>query len=102
MSTVHRNFVVWLSVCLFASSSPALAGEPESLAEKVEIRRTTYGIPHILADDLASAFDGLAFCHLEDHGEQVVLGLVRSRGELARYLGRDELDSDFFNRSTIL
>ena len=100
MSSVHRNFVVWLSVCLFASSLPALAGEPESLAERVEIRRTTYGIPHILADDLASAFFGLAYCHLEDHGEQVVLGLVRSRGELARYLGRDELNSDFFNRSS--
>jgi acyl-homoserine-lactone acylase len=53
-----------------------------------------------LADDLASAFFGLAYCHLEDHGERVVLGLLRSRGELARYLGRDELDSDFFNRSS--
>ncbi len=100
MSSVHRVLVVWLSVCLFASSSPAFAEEPESLAEKVEIRRTTYGIPHILADDLASAFFGLAYCHLEDHGERVVLGLVRSRGELARFLGRDELDSDFFNRSS--
>jgi len=98
MSLVHRNLVVWLSICLLASSSPALAGAPELPADRVEIRRTTYGIPHILADDLASAFFGLAYCHLEDHGEQVVLGLLRSRGELARYLGRDELDSDFFNR----
>jgi acyl-homoserine-lactone acylase len=85
---------------LFASPSPAFTGEQGSLAERVEIRRTTYGIPHILADDLASAFFGLAYCHLEDYGDRVVLGLVRSRGELARYLGRDELDSDFFNRST--
>jgi acyl-homoserine-lactone acylase len=100
MSSMRRILVFWLSVCLFSSSSPASAGEPVSLAEGVEIRRTTYGIPHILADDLASAFFGLAYCHLEDHGEQVVLGLVRSRGELARYLGRDELDSDFFNRSS--
>ena len=100
MSSVHRNLVVWLSVCLFTSFSPASAGEQGSLAERVEIRRTTYGIPHILADDLASAFFGLAYCHLEDYGERVVLGLVRSRGELARYLGRDELDSDFFNRSS--
>jgi acyl-homoserine-lactone acylase len=72
----------------------------ESLAERVEIRRTSYGIPHILADDLASAFFGLAYCHLEDHGERVVRGLLRSRGELARFLGRDELDSDFANRSS--
>jgi len=100
MSSTHRSLLVWLSVSFFASSSPALAGAPESLAGGVEIRRTTYGIPHLLADDLASAFFGLAYCHLEDHGQQVVLGLVRSRGELARYLGRDELDSDFFNRSS--
>jgi acyl-homoserine-lactone acylase len=100
MTSMHRNMAVWLSVCFLAASSPALAGEPESLAERVEIRRTTFGIPHILADDLASAFFGLAYCHLEDHGEMVVLGLLRSRGELARYLGRDELDSDFFNRRT--
>jgi len=100
MYSLRRNLLVWLSICSFASSSPALAGEQESLAERVEIRRTAYGIPHILADDLASAFFGLAYCHLEDYGERVVLGLVRSRGELARYLGRDELDSDFFNRSS--
>jgi len=100
MSSFHRKMLVWLSICWFASSSPALAGEQGSLAERVEIRRTTYGIPHILADDLASAFFGLAYCHLEDHGERVVLGLVRNRGELARHFGRDELDSDFFNRSS--
>lgn len=98
MSSAHRSLVVWLSLCVFASSSPAEAGEPESLAERVQIRRTTYGIPHILADDLASAFFGLAYCHLEDHGERVVLGLIRNRGELSRYLGPEELDSDFFNR----
>jgi len=100
MSSLHRNLLIWLSICWFASSSPASAGEQGSLAERVEIRRTTYGIPHILAEDLSSAFFGLAYCHLEDYGEQVVLGLVRTRGELARYLGRDELDSDFFNRSS--
>ena len=100
MSSLRRNRVAWLIICSLAWSSLALAGEQDSLAERVEIRRTTYGIPHILADDLASAFFGLAYCHLEDYGEEVVLGLVRSRGELARYLGRDELDSDFFNRSS--
>ena len=74
MTSMHRSLVVWLSLCLFVSSFPVLAGEPESLAERVEIRRTTFGIPHILADDLASAFFGLAYCHLEDHGERVVQG----------------------------
>lgn len=100
ISSVHRTVVVGLCFCVFVSCSPAMAAEQESMAERVEIRRTSYGIPHILADDLASAFFGLAYCHLEDHGERVVLGLVRARGEQARYLGKDELDSDFFNRSS--
>jgi acyl-homoserine lactone acylase PvdQ len=55
MFSAHRNLVVWLNVCVFASSPAALTGEPESPAERFEIRRTNYGIPHILADDLASA-----------------------------------------------
>jgi acyl-homoserine-lactone acylase len=100
MFSLRRDLVVWLGIFLLASSLPVLAGEQDSLAERVEIRRTSYGIPHILADDLASVFFGLAYCHLEDHGERVVLGVVRTRGELARYLGRDELDSDFFHRSS--
>jgi acyl-homoserine-lactone acylase len=66
----------------------------------VEIRRTSYGVPHILGEDLASAFFGLAYCHVEDYGERVVMGLVRARGELARYLEPDSLDSDFRNRAS--
>ena len=62
MSSMLRNPIVWLSVCWLAASSPVAAGEQESLAERVVIRRTSYGIPHILADDLSSAFFGLAYC----------------------------------------
>ena len=61
MSSVHRYALIWLSVVAFASPLAISAGEPKPLAERVEIRRTSYGIPHILADDLASAFFGLAF-----------------------------------------
>ena len=68
--------------------------------ERVEIRRTAFGVPHILADDLGAAFYGLAWAHLEDHGATVVHGLVRARGELARHFGRDSLDSDFAWRRT--
>ena len=53
MFTRRRILVVWLSICSFAASSPAAAEEVKSLAERVEIRRTTYGVPHILAEDLA-------------------------------------------------
>ncbi len=81
-----------------ASGQPAPAERP--YPERVEIRRTAFGVPHVLADDLGAAFFGLAWAHLEDHGATVVHGLVRARGELARHYGRDSLDSDFAWRRT--
>ena len=80
--------------------TPAVSQEPSHpeagpIPERVEIRRTEFGVPHILAEDLEAAFYGLAWAHLEDHGERVVLGLVRARGDLARHLGPEELESDF-------
>ena len=92
---------VLAAVCL---GTPAVGQEPSRpeadpeagpIPERVEIRRTAYGVPHILADDLEAAFYALAWAHLEDHGERVVIGLVRARGELSRHLGREELESDF-------
>jgi acyl-homoserine-lactone acylase len=93
-----------LGALMPAAAQPARAQVPPTLEvdrearpipERVEIRRTSYGVPHILAEDLEAAFYGLAWAHLEDHGERVVIGLVRARGELARHLGREELDEAF-------
>lgn len=97
--TVYRHVLPVLSL-LGALLQPAVesTAQTRSLAERVEIRRTSYGVPHILGEDLAAAFFGLAYCHVEDYGERVVMGLVQARGELARYLGPDSLDSDFRNR----
>ncbi|MDT8436213.1 MAG: penicillin acylase family protein [Gemmatimonadota bacterium] len=82
-----------------AQEAPGEAS-PRPLPERVEIRRTSYGVPHVLAEDLEAAFYGLAWAHLEDHGARVVHGLVRARGDLARHYGRDSLDSDFRWRRT--
>ncbi len=97
---LHRISVLAMVLALLAARGEEIAGQTTSLAERVEIRRTAYGVPHVLADDLAAAFFGLAYCHVEDYGERVVMGLVRARGELARYLGPDSLDADFRNRRT--
>ena len=96
---VYRHALPTLAL-LAALLLPAVdsAAQIRPLAERVEIRRTSYGVPHILGEDLAAAFFGLAYCHVEDYGERVVMGLVEARGELARYLGPDSLDSDFRNR----
>lgn len=67
---------------------------------RVEIRRTSHGVPHILADDMGAMGYGLAWAQLEDHGAMVVLNLVRGRGELSKIFGPDSLESDFTHVET--
>jgi acyl-homoserine-lactone acylase len=86
-----------LLVATSASVSPAQP-PARSYADRVEIRRTHYGVPHVLADDLGALGFGLAWVQLEDHGLRVVVELIRARGELARVFGRDSIDSDFVRR----
>jgi acyl-homoserine-lactone acylase len=88
-----------VAALLVVLSSPAPAQSPRGpYADRVEIRRTAYGVPHVLADDLGALGFGLAWVQLEDHGFRVVLELVRARGELARVFGRDSIESDFVRR----
>jgi acyl-homoserine-lactone acylase len=63
-------------------------------ADRVEIIRTEFGVPHLRADDLEALGYGLAWVQMEDYGEEVLRRLLSSRGELARHLGREHLESD--------
>ena len=72
-------------------------GAPD-LATQVEIRRTEYGVPHIKGENLAAAAFGLAYVQLEDYGPSVAMGLLRARGEMGRWFGRDSMESDFYAR----
>ncbi len=78
-------------------AAPQPLVEPD-LVSQVEILRTEYGVPHIVAENIEALGFGLAYCQVEDHGVKVARGLIESRGELARHVGRDALDSDFFFR----
>jgi acyl-homoserine-lactone acylase len=62
----------------------------------VEIRRTSYGVPHILADDLGAMAFGLAWAHMEDYGRLVVERLTMARGELSLHEGGEHVESDFW------
>jgi Protein related to penicillin acylase len=53
------------------------------LAKQVEVRRTTHGVPHIKADNLAAAGYAEAYVQSEDYGPRVALSLLRARGEMA-------------------
>ena len=98
-----RRFVVRAALALTAlivaaPSSITSAQLSRPYADRVEIRRTAYGVPHVLADDLGALGFGLAWAQLEDHGIRVVVELMRARGELARVFGRDSIESDFVRR----
>lgn len=66
---------------------------------KATIRETSYGIPHIVADDLPSAVAGLGYVGARDYGCILLDQIVRVRSERAKYFGAGtndkNLDSDF-------
>lgn len=77
---------------LLALQQPTAA---DDLSSRVEIRRTAFGVPHIKASDLRAAAYALAYVQLEDHGPRVAVGLLRARGEMARWFGHDSIETDF-------
>jgi acyl-homoserine-lactone acylase len=88
-------------VTLATSAATGHAQRPDSvpaLARQVEIRRTAFGVPHIRGENLRAAYYGLAYVQLEDHGARVAMGLLRARGEMGRWFGRDSMESDFMAR----
>ncbi len=79
-----------LLACLQSPDTTAAA-----YPDRVEIRRTSHGVPHVLAEDMGALGYGMAWAQLEDHGSMVVFNLVRARGELSKLFGPDSLESDF-------
>jgi acyl-homoserine-lactone acylase len=99
--TVHLSSRALGALALVATcgaSAPAQrpAGAAPDLARQVEVRRTAHGVPHIKARDLRGAAYALAYVQLEDHGARVAVGLLRARGEMGRWFGRDSVDGDFY------
>src|SRR5688500_1612232 len=67
-------------------------------ARQVEIIRTSYGVPHVYADNFRALGYALGYLQLEDYGDRVPLILLGARGELARYQGLAALEADVVNR----
>ena len=63
--------------------------------QQVEVRRTAFGVPHIKAQNFAAAGYAEAYVQSEDYGARVALGLLRARGEMGKWFGRDSMASDF-------
>jgi acyl-homoserine-lactone acylase len=87
--------------------APALLPDSVSdarIADRVEIVRTEYGVPHVLADDLEAMAYALGWLQSEDHGAVAAINLVKARGEYALHAHpdslEDALDDDFQARET--
>jgi acyl-homoserine lactone acylase PvdQ len=78
--------------------------DADSLAKQVTIKRTKHGVPHIEAENMRAAGFALGYVQMEDYGGKVTNGLIRARGEWAKYHEvdtdklNDVLDSDAANR----
>ena len=57
-----------------------------------KIVRTTYGIPHITADDWGSLGFGQGYAYAQDNFCVLMKEVLRANGESARWLGEDEGD----------
>ena len=77
--------------------APASPLSAATLMRQVEVRRTKFGVPHINAENLAAAGYAEAYVQSEDYGARVALSLLRARGGMARWFGRDSINQDFTN-----
>lgn len=68
------------------SSDTNVAGTG-SRSYSVTIRETSYGIPHVLGDDVPDAAAGLGYLGARDYGCILEDQIVRVRSERAKYFG---------------
>lgn len=77
-----------------AAQSPA----PPPLPERVEIVRTAFGVPHVLATDLEAMGFGLAWVMMEDYRADVAEAILRANGRWGLAAGIEGLEGDFGGR----
>ncbi len=86
ISTSRRfAFAVGLGLLALAVGVGGLAHDTEHY--RVEIRRTSYGIPHIKADDYGSLGFGLGYAFASDNHCMFANHLTTIAGERSRYFG---------------
>ncbi len=87
MDATHRLFRRWqiiqtlailfaVAVVMASAAVPAVAEDGDALANKVTIRRTEYGVPHIEAETLEAVAFGFGYCQAEDHLINIMRGML--------------------------
>jgi len=91
MNLVAPRLVLVLITGLLVSCEQQQQMKTEAQYE-VEIKRTSYGIPHITANDFASLGFGEGYVAAQDHVCNIADAIVVARGERAKYHGAGEKD----------
>jgi acyl-homoserine-lactone acylase len=110
--TIWRALPFVFCALLAACTTQQSVAEPTSAFAElprydVEIRRTTFGIPHIKANDFGSLGYGLGYAYAEDNVCLLADAVLTVRGERSRFFGADgttsvgfqpvqNIDSDIF------
>jgi acyl-homoserine-lactone acylase len=91
------NWVVLVAALALLLTGPSLESA-SSPADRVEIRRDSFGVPHILAEDEEAGGFGFGYAMAEDHAAEIGRRYLQARGDAARHFGPVELESDFAMR----
>lgn len=93
-----------LSGCFDGGSSSSSSGDsvneqlfPADGKFSADIRRTTNGIPHVKADNLASAAFGAGYAQTQDNVCLLAEAIVKARSERAKYFGPGPDDINIIN-----
>lgn len=93
-----------LALTACGGGKPAPRPEPEppaGPAYRATVRWTSYGVPHVIADDLAGVGFGQGWASARQHLCRLADQFVRVRGERSYHFGAGDddanLDSDFFH-----
>ena len=86
-----------------AESGPEGPEGPEGSEYDVQIRWTSYGIPHVKADNWASLGYGFAYATATDAFCVIAHEVVLVAGEQSRYQGPEDgrLESDIFHKALL-
>jgi len=96
-----RTARLLLGAALCCAAAPAFfvpldANKP--LADRVVIRRDTFGVPHIVGETEAAAGFGFGYAQAEDHAAEMARRFLAARGDAAKHLGKDFLEADLAAR----
>ena len=90
-----------LAAALCAGAWPALLAPLDAdkpLADRVVIRRDTFGVPHITGETEAAVAFGFGYAQAEDHAAEMGRRFLAARGDAAKHLGPEFLEADLAAR----